>query len=110
MHEKGQWEKMKHKLFGALIIVSSVAALLVIIIYTGSLEAGSNTYVGTLKEGHEYAPFGGEPFVELIFEDGREFAAPWQMAVDAEMKVGNTYKITFNIEDPNVALAIKGVD
>jgi len=98
---------MKYKVFGALIIVSSVAALLVIMIYTGSLQAGSNTYVGTLKEGHEYAPFGGEPFVELIFEDGRTFTAPWQMAADVEMKVGNTYKITFNIEDPGVALEIR---
>ena len=101
---------MKYKVFGALIIIPSVAALLFFMGNTISQDPETGTYVGTLKEGHNYAPFGGEPYVELIFEDDRKFTAPEQMAADEEMKVGNTYKITFNIEDPGVALAIKRVD
>lgn len=101
---------MRYKVFGALIIIFSVAALLFFMGNTISQDPETGTYVGTLKEGHNYAPFGGEPYVELIFEDGRKFTAPEQMAKDVDMKLGETYQITFDPSDPDVALAIKGVD
>ena len=98
---------MEYKVFGALIIIVSVAALLFFVGNTISQDPEIGTYVGKLEKGISVLPFGGEPTVEIIFEDGRKFTAPEQMAKDVDMKVGNTYRITFDISAPNVALEIR---
>lgn len=73
-----------------------------------SSDAG--VYVGKLIEGSSYFVFGGDPTVELLFEDNRKFTAPEQLAAEAQMRINGTYRIGFNISDPGVALTIKGVD
>lgn len=102
--------KMKFKLIGALICVSVVATILFSVGSSAAPENNIRTYEGTLLEGHCYAPFGGEPYVKLIFEDGRTFTAPEQLAIEAEMKIGETYQISYNIQEPNVATSIKRVE
>jgi len=70
---------------------------------TGDLQA----YVGKLQEGSSFLPMGGEPTVVLIFEDGRVFQAPEEMAAAINMEIDKTYRITYDPAEPKTALKIE---
>jgi len=102
-------KRLKYKILGVLILISAVAGIPFFVGGTAKSELEVTTYVGTLEKGNSVMHFGGEPTVELTFEDGRTFTAPEHMATEAEMKVGGSYQITFNQEKSEMALSITEV-
>lgn len=105
---------------GAAVLISVIVAVLFFAVTTAvgnqPEHSGLETYEGKLQSGSsmfrmqrpDYDGLQGS-IVELTFEDGRTFTAPEQMAAQANMKIGNTYKITYNSTQPEIALMIQEV-
>ena len=104
---------MKAAIIGAITIISIVAAVLVFsmnpateIQMPQAPAQALEQYVGTVKSGSSFF-HNGEAICEFTFQDGRTFTAPEQMARQANMKIGLSYRVFFNQTAPSVAVAIQ---